>query len=336
VIPRSRGGHGLCDADLMNSHRAALITLASMCFTTAGLLACSSATSNGTAAGGDGGASGDGQTSHVDGGGPGVDGGGGGGGGGGGDGSASTGVASSAIVVSQLATPSSTQVGFSAQFYPSVSIPAGCTIGMVAGCVVTSCPAADGVLRSSLNAGTITVTGTGAGSPASLTFGPLGDAGVDGYSSAKVTTRFYNGGDAISFSGAGGPDVPAFTTQTVVAPNDIVLISPACADVKCPDFNRSADATLTWTGGGAGQISISYITNTDTTTKTLSCNFDAQAGTGTVPSAALMMLDVGTDPGFSGLEVIGPVDSKTIMVGTFPTKLIVQGGPTEGFFTTTD
>ncbi|MDB5219376.1 MAG: hypothetical protein JWO86_7303 [Myxococcaceae bacterium] len=318
----------------MNFHRAALITVATTCFATAGLFACSSATNDGTAAGGDGGGNGDGQTSNVDGGGPGVDGG--GGDGGGGDGSVSTGAGSATIFVSQLVTSSSTQVGVSAQFYPSAPTPAGCTIGMVAGCTVTSCPPGNGVLRSSLNAGTITVTGTGASSPASLTFGPLGDAGVDGYSSVRAQTRFYNGGDVISFSGAGGPDLPAFTTQTVVAPNDIVLTAPACADVKCPDFSRSADATLTWTGGGAGQVSITYITTTDTTYKTVSCNFDAQASTGTVPTAALMMLDVGTDPGYSGVEVIGPIDSKTIMVGTLPTMLFVQGSGTEGFFTTTD
>jgi hypothetical protein len=317
----------------MNVHRAALVTIVSTCFATAGLMACSSVTSGGNAAGGDGGGNGDGQTSNVDGGGTGVDG---GGGGGGGDGSVSTGAGSSAIIVSQLVTPSSTQVGVSAQFYPSAPTPAGCTIGMVAGCIVTSCPAVDGVLRSSLNAGTITVTGTGTSSPASLTFGPLADAGVDGYSSVRAKTRFFDGGDVISFSGAGGPDLPAFATQTVVAPNDIVLTAPACADLKCPDFSRSADATLTWTGGGAGRVSISYITTTDTTSKTVSCNFDAQASTGTVPAAALMMLDVGTEPGFSGLEVILPIDSKTIMVGALPTTIGVQGSSTEGFFTTTD
>lgn len=316
----------------MNFHRAALITIASTCFATAGLLACSSATSSGAPAGGDGGGSGDGQTSNVDGGGPGVD----GGGGGGGDGSVSTGAGSSSIMISQLATPSAMQVMASAWFYPSAPTPAGCTIGMVAGCTVTSCGHAERVVRSSLNAGTITVTGTGASSPATLTFGPLGDAGVDGYSSVQATTRFYNAGDVISFSGAGGPDLPSFTAQTVVAPNDIVLTAPACVDVKCPDFSRSADATLTWTGGGAGQVSITYITSTDTTDKTVSCSFDAKAGAGTVPTAALMMLDVGTAPGFSGVEVIYPADSKTIMVGTSATLLLVQGNGVEGFFTTTD
>ncbi len=33
---------------------------------------------------------------------------------------------------------------------------------------------------------------------------------------------------------------------------------------------------------------------------------------------------------------LAPVDSKAIMVGALPTTIIVQGGSTEGFFTTTD
>lgn len=94
------------------------------------------------------------------------------------------------------------------------------------------------------------------------------DPGVGG------TTAFFNGGDTVSMTGAGGPGLPAFGAQTIVI--------------------------LWWTGAGAGKVAITYITNTDDGSKTLSCSFDALAGT--VPAKALMMLDVGTAPGLTGHE----------------------------------
>ena len=318
----------------MNLLRAALITVVGTCAATAGLLACSSATNNATGPGaGDGGGGGnDGQVSNADGAMPGVD-----GAPGGGDGSVGTGQGSGVILVTQLVTASATQVSVVAAFYPTEVLPAGCTRTMVAGCVATSCPDIMGVLHSSLNAGTITVTGTGPASPATLTFGPIGgDAGIDGYQGLKAQSKFYNDGAMLSASGAGGPDLPAFATQTLVAPTDIVLTAPACANVVCANFARSTDATLTWTGGGAGKVGVTYITDTDNGSKTLSCSFDAAAGTGTVPSAALMMLDVGTAPGFYGVEYITPSNSKTFMAGTLPTLFEAQGSLVEGSFTTTD
>lgn len=316
----------------MNFIRAALIAVVGTCAGTAGLLACSSATSNGTSPGADGGGGDGAQVSNADGSMPRLD-----GGPGGGDGQVSGTTGQGFILVTQLVTPSATQVSVVAGFNAVAPTPAGCTKTMVAGCMATSCPDVMGVLRSSLNAGAITVTGTGPSSPAILTFGPLGgDAGVDGYKGLNAQSRFYNDGDMLSASGAGGPDLPAFAVQTLVAPNDIVLTAPACANVMCTDFPRSKDVTLTWTGGGAGKVGVTYITDTDNGSKTLSCSFDATAGTGTVPSAALMMLDVGTAPGFAAFEYITPNNSKTFMVGTLPTLFEAQGKLVEGSFTTTD
>src|ERR1019366_759875 len=240
----------------MNVIRAALMAVVGTCVATAGLLACSSAASNGTGPGADGGGGNDGQVSNADGAMPGVD-----GSPGGGDGSVATGQGSGLILVTQLVTASAAQSGVTAGFNSTAVVPAGCTKTMVAGCFATSCPVVMGILRSSLNAGTITVTGTGPSSPATLTFGPF--------------------------------------------------------------------------GGDAGNVGVTYITDTDNGSKTLSCSFAAAAGTGTVPSAALMMLDVGTAPGFTGVEVISPNNSKTFMVGTLPTLFEAQGSGIEGSFTTT-
>ena len=121
-----------------------------------------------------------------------------------------------------------------------------------------------------------------------------------------------------------------------VAPNDITLTAPICGGGSCPDFNRSSDAIVPWTGGGAGKVSVTYQTSTDTGSKTLTCSFDAIAGSGTVPTAALMLLDVGTASGFLGIELITAVNSKSIMVGAMPTFLGVEGTPVEGQFSTTD
>ena len=66
----------------------------------------------------------------------------------------------------------------------------------------------------------------------------------------------------------------------------------------------------------------------------VSCRFDALTGTGTVPSAALMMLDSASSLGFYGQEIINAIDTKTSMVGTFPAELDVQSTPIEGTFTT--
>jgi len=149
-------------------------------------------------------------------------------------------------------------------------------------------------------------------------------------------TSFFNAGDMVSVSGAGGADLPAFTMQTVIAPSGITVTSPVCASGACADVDRAADAMVTWTGGGAGRVSVAYLTTTDDGTKAVTCNFDASAGSGTVPVAALMTLDQASAPGFFGLESITPIDSKTIMVGTLPVLFGVQQTSYQGTFTTTD
>jgi hypothetical protein len=155
--------------------------------------------------------------------------------------------------------------------------------------------------------------------------------------SATGPGKFYNAGDAVSVSGTSGSDLPAFSA-TVVSPNDIVVTSPAsaCASGACPDVDRSTALTLTWTAGGAGTVAADFRTAPDTSESALTCTFDAVAGTGTIPSAALMKLDVGPAPNFSGHMDIYPIDSKIVMVGTVATLFGVQGGTLAGTFTTTN
>lgn len=264
-----------------------------------------------------------------------------GGGGPGSDGGAGAGTPLGSVLVTQAVTGSVANFGIDAVFLSSpVALPAGCTTTPVAGCVAIRCPDITPELPdlSTLNAGTLTVTGTGVSSPATLTYGAGPIPGTSGYSPVTAPTKFYNSGDKLSVSGAGGADLPAFAAQTLVAPNEIVLSAPACASPldggACTDVDRSAGATLAWTGGGAGQVAVTYITDTDSGTKTLSCLFDALPGAGVVPSAALMMLDPASAPGYHGQEFINPVSSKAFMVGTLAAVFTVQGTAVTGTFTT--
>ena len=304
--------------------RATLIGFIGTCVAGAAGLACSSATSSASDVGRDASAGGDGPSSNAEGGS--------GGEGGAGDGSTATGTGQGAVLVTQSPT------GFHvvASFNPaSAATTAGCLVTTVGPCIATACPDVMGVAMASLNAGAITVTGTGPGSPVTLSFGTKGDGGLAGYPAASGQTAFYNAGDPVSASGAGGADLPAFNA-TLVAPNEIAVTSPACAAGACADVDRSMDATITWSGGGAGRVTVAYVTGTDVGTKLLSCSFDALVGSGTVPSAALMKLDPPGAPNFFGQVLVNPIDSKTIMVGTLPTLFGVQGGTFGGTFTITN
>jgi len=264
------------------------------------------------------------------------------GGGPGTDGGVGAGTPLGFVVVSQAVTGSVASFDIDAVFLSSpVALPAGCTTTPVAGCLAIRCPDVTPQLpdQTTLNAGTLTVTGTGVSSPATLTYGPGPTPGINGYSTVTALTKFYNSGDTLSVSGAGGADLPSFPAQTLVAPNEIALTAPACASAldggACTDVDRSTDARLAWTGGGAGQVTITYLTGSDSGTNTLSCVFEALPGAGVVPSAALMMLDPASAPGYYGQEFINPVSSKTFMVGTLAAVFTVQGTPVTGTFTTT-
>jgi hypothetical protein len=267
----------------------------------------------------------------------------GGGGRDGGGGGAGTAAPPAIILVTQLTTgatattPSS--VGFSVAAQLFASSARSCTTTPVGGCFASSCPSGgNGGPRSSLNAGTLTVTGTGASSPASLVYGPTPSPGISGYATVRGQTKFYDPGDTLSVSGGGGADVPSFAAQTLVAPADIVLTAPACGTAlsggPCPDVDRTKDAIVTWTGGGAGKVSASYITTTDNGLKSVTCFFDEGAGTGVVPAAALTMLDPASAPGFSGTVFIYPMSLTTFTVGTLPVAFEAQGSSYTGSFVT--
>ena len=175
-------------------------------------------------------------------------------------------------------------------------LPTGCTVVDAGACVTTSCPSAgDGGASDAStsdaavtepNAGTLTVTG-----------GPV--FGTTGFqvSPDKNGTYLYSAphifdpGDTLGVAGAGAT-VPAFTSESVVAPAQVKLTAPvppttASGKMTIP---TTANLTVTWTGGTSG-AKMYFTVNAAFTGSaggaSMTCSWDASAGTGTVLQSAL-------------------------------------------------
>jgi hypothetical protein len=272
-----------------------------------------------------------------------ADGGGGGGEGGsatdgsaGGDGSSTVDGGSTAptgiILVTQTHLGSTFHYSISAQFRgfvaPTGSGPAPTQTTMGA-CTATVIPtAADDagppMAVAGLNAGTLTVTGTGMPASTMLAYGPVASQqGVPGYTAASGSTQLFAAGDTMTLSGAGGADLPAFAAQSLVTPTQVLVTAPACTGT-CPDLDRTQDLTVAWTGAGAGKVVVTFETISDTQAVLLQCRFDATAGTGTVPAALLGKLDKAGDPNVSGIEQISDENEVAFTVGTAATTFTIQ------------
>jgi hypothetical protein len=132
-------------------------------------------------------------------------------------------------------------------------------------------------------AGVISIAGGSA--PVSLS------PGADGtYDIVTQSTSLWSGGETLTVS-APGDDVPAFDGQ-VDAPVRITVTSPA---TNAADWSlaRDADLTVTWTGGTTGEVVVLFGTMATDDPNEVECRFQANAGQGIVPAAALGMLPAG-------------------------------------------
>ena len=211
------------------------------------------------------------------------------------------------ISLTQTVTPIEGQPDFvsstaSASFYQGSFAIGGttdtrCTTSEEGSCRVTACdlggpapdagPTEDAGAILTPHAGEITIGAT----PITLT--PTSD-GV--YATKTLTEKIW---DTADFSvKAAGATVPAFE-KLLQVPASITLTAPVLPDAPAKaEIDRSADLALTWTGGGGGVVTASAITSLleGTTLKksaTVSCTYPANAGTGTIPAAALGKLLVG-------------------------------------------
>jgi len=127
-----------------------------------------------------------------------------------------------------------------------------------------------------VGAGTLTVAGDLFGGGVDL----VETDGAPSYNfQGKQTTKSLTAGDVLTAS-ASGDEVPGFTAQLTV-PANITLIAPQEPYV----LPSGQDLTFTWSGGESGAF-VSVAFNAPLPVAAF-CTFDATAGTGTIPYAAL-------------------------------------------------
>jgi hypothetical protein len=158
------------------------------------------------------------------------------------------------------------------------------------------------------NAGDITLTG----GARDVTLSPLTD-GTYGLDTAPTNPLFV-GGESITMAGAGA-DVPAFS-QAVTAPSPIDLTAPVFATNNLT-VDTASDLVLTWTGGTTGTTSLRLTGSDASSSVTVVCEFDASAGTGTAPTAALSPLQ-GLSNGTASINNLG---TDTISAGDWQVLL---------------
>ena len=135
-------------------------------------------------------------------------------------------------------------------------------------------------------------------------------------------------GGVSSTCAAAGADVPAFT-KSITAPTKATITSPA-KPATYLTINRSQDFSVSWTGGGTGQVQVAL--NSMEADQRLFCRFEASAGTGKVPAAALATLATGTG-GFAMASLAHSVfesgdwaiDAQAYFNAVWPDNAIVSG-----------
>lgn len=175
------------------------------------------------------------------------------------------------------------------------------------------------------SAGTITITG--ATKPLSIV------PGADKtYPQQTSMTSLYNGGEMITFA-APGADVPAFSV-TLTTPTKATITAPAkpAAGSLLP-INRAQDFSVSWTGGGSGRVQV-FLSGAGSSSS-LFCKFDASAGTGKVPAAALATM-TGTMGSFAMASIAETessagdwgIGASAYFNAVWPDAAIVSGGST--------
>lgn len=175
-----------------------------------------------------------------------------------------------------------------------------------------------------VTAGAITVTG--AQQPITLATDP-----DSVYELFQSPTPLYAGGEQITFS-ADGDEVPGFDVS-VTAPHEVHITAPA-EPAAVLTVTRSRDLNLTWTGGNTGQVQV-VLYGPGQGADSLFCRFAANAGTGTIPMAALSMLGAGQGSFAMSTISLAEVEAGDWLVqasaytnAVWPDESIVSGGTT--------
>lgn len=137
--------------------------------------------------------------------------------------------------------------------------------------------------------------------PDDATGGPnMGDVTVTGNLGSLVATPDANGhypivsdmllfdpGQTVTVTAPGGA-IPAIS-ETFTAQPDVVVTSPIEQTI-----NRGTPMVVTWTGGGTGTVHATLDATRGALRYEFRCEFQASAGTGTVPSEVLKTIPVGS------------------------------------------
>jgi hypothetical protein len=169
--------------------------------------------------------------------------------------------------------------GVSVQF--TLNAVSSCTDSVVGSCDVYVCQAPAPTTYAS--GGTVTISGLSQ----AVTMAPSVGKTYTPYTAQQA---LYAGGETINIS-APGADAPAFTVA-VTTPTRATITSPAKPAGGALIIDRTQDLVASWTGGGAGKVYL-YVTGPATSSSNIVCRFEASAGTGSIPSAALAMLPAG-------------------------------------------
>jgi hypothetical protein len=200
-----------------------------------------------------------------------------------------------------------------------------CTTTTSGACIASLCTSSSAdagpdapIPDNGLNAGVIDVTGAGT-AKAELTYALVPMTMISTYKSVSAAARFFTGGETLTVTGAGGPDLPAFAKQTMTAPSKLVLTAPVCGATGCSDVDRTKDMAVTWTGVSEGKFTVTLETIGTDAVSIATCSFDAKSGKGTVPKAVLALLGTAGDGTTTGIETFIASNSTEFMVGKLPT-----------------
>lgn len=188
------------------------------------------------------------------------------------------------VVVLQAVTNGLPSYVASASFYDWAGI--DCSVIEMANCAHTSCfvPAGSPPITG-VSAGTIDITG----GIVDLSLTPDGN---NTYNYGDQVQHYFVDGDTVTFT-AEGDVVPAFST-TLGAPDAVILTS----DQLGSSIDSANDLVVTWeTGPTEGTLTFglgAYVMDAGgLTSHNLTCTYAVDAGTATIPSAALQSMPTG-------------------------------------------
>ncbi len=172
-----------------------------------------------------------------------------------------------------------------ASFTITQSNATSCTQHAFGACTVFVCPTSGTGTSTYHSAGTVSIAGLNQ----QVTLTPQADNMYTVYSVQDQT--LIDGGETVTVSGAGA-EVPDFSLS-FTAPSRATITSPAQPAMNTSlAINRAQDLSVAWSGGGVGKVYV-YVAGAQGTGTSVNCGFDASAGSGKVPTAALAMLPAG-------------------------------------------